>query len=56
MGNKKKITITVVAEVTIDSKYYPNMTNEEISKMELENSGEWILDNIKSEKITVEDI
>jgi len=55
---KKLIRVTVVAECEIDDACYDkeNITDEEIIKIESGFWPEWILDNIKSEKVEVKDV
>jgi hypothetical protein len=53
---KKILRVTVVAEYEIDTDWYAADLNEEgIKNIEGENWYEWILDNIKSEKIELLD-
>lgn len=54
MGNKI-IRVEVVAELTVPEEFYEGMSNAEIASLEEENYQEWILENIKSDEITVKD-
>lgn len=54
MANKI-IRVEVVAELTVPEEFYEGMSNAEIASLEEENYQEWILENIKSDEVTVED-
>lgn len=51
----KRIRLTVVTELTVDSRNYPDPSDETIIKTELRQWPEWITDvgDIKSEKIKI---
>jgi hypothetical protein len=57
MKMKKRITVKLTAEIDVDVSAWPEWySDEDIIELEEQQYQEWVLEHIKSEEITVQNI